>query len=528
MQNLTITLTDRKNTFRTSLGTNNELRVVLHRSSQGFLEQETAEALSQCWELLEFQLGDELSTNTLLKPAPQPSVHSEHNAQDLAKNLYIIGEGRVRLLGFDPQKGREVSVGVLQGGDTFGADAGWGNESLPYQVVAASSGWMACISWEQLQPWLERCPELATHWRQQAQQRQCLSFLKTLTSLRSQSSLILQQLLIYIEETQIPVGDSLADFAASQPGYYWLRSGQIHTQEQTDKPNCQPPTIGEGWGYPQEVPTDWVAQTELSVYRLPQASWEAAQEIVPTLAPGDGSDTNGKTAKPTLKASPKKRLTPVSSVPSPTISTQAAPNTQPQSSDTQSIAFPQPATKRYRGRQFWRGYPFIQQQSSSDCGPTCLAMIGRYWGKRFSINTLRELAGVGRAGASLTGLTKAAQTLSFQATPVRASLSRIAEQQNPWIAHWQGDHYVVVYRVKGDRVLMADPAMGKRLVPRQEFLTNWTGFALLLEPTAQLAAMPDEKLSLKRFWGLLWPHRGILLQVILASLMLQVFGLITI
>ncbi|MEQ9551536.1 MAG: Crp/Fnr family transcriptional regulator [Coleofasciculus sp. G3-WIS-01] len=216
-----------------SLGFDDELRAVLQRSSQGLLDEATAAELSQCFEILEFQLGNELSTDTLLQPAPQRSVHSEHNPDNLAKNLYIIGEGRVRLLGFDSAKGREVSVGVLQGGDTFGADAGWGNESLPYQVVAGSSGWMARIDWEQLQPWLERCPQLAAQWRQQAQHRQCLSFMKTLTKLRSQSSLILQQLLIYIEETQIRAGESLADFAATQPGYFWLRGVDTPPVENT-------------------------------------------------------------------------------------------------------------------------------------------------------------------------------------------------------------------------------------------------------------------------------------------------------
>jgi len=501
---------------------------LLQQLSQGLLDSTTALELSRSFERFELQLGFELLSNIIQQPNPQHSVHEEHNSTYSDTYLYIIGQGRVRLLGFDQSKGREVSVEVLDvSGDSLGADQQLCNESLPYRAIAASEGWIARIRFDQLQPWLERFPELEAHWRQQAQNRQRLIFWKTLTQLRSQSHLAIEQLLPYIEEIQIRAGESLADVATEQPGHFWLHGGEIEPQGAESNAHRLPPTIGESWGHPQPIPTDWVAQTDLSVYWLPLEHWQAAQGIAPVLAAAQPESANGNKPNPSLTSKTPRRLVHKAR-------TQTLPVPQPQpeptsfeSPDTQPIAFPQPTTGRYRGRQFWRGYHFIQQQSSSDCGPTCLAMIGRYWGKRFSLNSLRELADVGRAGASLKGLTKAAQTLGFKATPVRASLSRLQQQKNPWIAHWQGDHYVVVYRVKGDRVLMADPAMGKRLVPRQEFLTNWSGYALLLEPTAQLAAAPEEKRSLKRFWGLLWPHRSILLQIILASLLLQVFGLIT-
>jgi ATP-binding cassette subfamily B protein len=154
-------------------------------------------------------------------------------------------------------------------------------------------------------------------------------------------------------------------------------------------------------------------------------------------------------------------------------------------------------------------------------------MISQYWGKRFSINTLRNLAGIGRSGASLKSLAKAAESLGYQARPVRASLSRLADQKNPWIAHWQGDHYVVVYWIKGDRVLVADPAKGKHKLSRQEFLAGWTGYALLLDPTERLYETPGEKRSLGRFVHLLWPYRHLGLQIILASVLIQVFGLVS-
>ncbi|MGL5197227.1 MAG: peptidase domain-containing ABC transporter, partial [Chroococcales cyanobacterium] len=172
-------------------------------------------------------------------------------------------------------------------------------------------------------------------------------------------------------------------------------------------------------------------------------------------------------------------------------------------------------------------YPHIRQQSSSDCGPACLVMAGKYWGKRFSINYVREIANVGRAGASLKSLAKAAETLGFQARPVRASFSRLAEQHNPWIAHWEGMHYVVIYKVQNNRVLVSDPAQGKRWIPKAQFLNSWTGYALLLDPTERLQDSHSQQRNLGSFLRVLSPYRTLALQIVLASVLIQLFGIVT-
>ncbi|NJK48468.1 peptidase domain-containing ABC transporter, partial [Candidatus Gracilibacteria bacterium] len=196
----------------------------------------------------------------------------------------------------------------------------------------------------------------------------------------------------------------------------------------------------------------------------------------------------------------------------------------PNTSEKPKVQFPIPWMRRL-GR--WSQYPFIEQQSAADCGSTSLAMIFQYWGKRLSINTLRNLTGVGRSGASLKNLGKIAESLGFHARPVRASLNSLIEQKNPWIAHWQGDHYVVVYKFADNKLLVADPARGKRLLTRQEFTKGWTGYALLLDPTERLKDLKNEKPSLGNFFGLLLPYKAIAIQIIFTSLLIQLFGIVT-
>ncbi|BAU10428.1 cyclic nucleotide-binding protein [Leptolyngbya sp. NIES-3755] len=423
---------------------------------------------TQAFGLREIQLGDRLTLDAL-------------------QTFSIVCEGRVRLIC------NGAPVAVLEAGEIWGADHLFCDRTLSYQAIAASSGLIAELSIESLSPWLQQIPHLHEVVNGAVKARQKLLFFKTMTDLRSRSSHTLKQLLPYFNEIRIPAGSTLAEVAS---GRFWLRHGQIQASTAVK--------VGDSWGYPQVVPSDWIAATELSVYHCSIEDWQTVQTIIPT-----------------LQSEPKRQSRSVvhSSVSS------TAPQEQPTlpQSKPSAIDFAKPRTQRPRFGRF----PYIAQQSGSDCGAACLAMISQYWGKRFSINMLRNLAGVGRSGASLKALALAAEKLGFQARPVRSSFNRLAEQTTPWIAHWQGDHYIVVYRVKRNRVILSDPALGRRSLSIAEFQANWTGYALLLHPTALLQAIPGSKPSLGRFLGAFLPYRSMVWSIILASILLQIFGLVT-
>ncbi len=460
-------------------------------------------------EIVEWQLGDQITTysaSSVSNPT-ENSVHPEPEPDEI--NLVL--QGRVRLLAFDPKPERDVCVSVLEEGEIFGGDHHWytPNEPLSYQAIAASEVVIARLTLSKIQerlnqPLVNQLSNLQDYLKTTTKQRQQLIFFKTQTELRRYTSYQLRDTIPHLIEHQISAGTSLKKATPEGSGRYWLYQGQIKGGEQTV-------TIGESWGDPDATPPKWLAQTDLQIYQLPAEQWAA-------LSQGQIKGVKPKQLKQQL----------------PSNVTRLEPKQQPslgvvspaKKGSSQVIAFPKPS-KRHRFKGFWKRYPFIEQQSSSDCGAACLGMISKYWGKYFGINTLRNLAAVGRSGASLKSLSKAAEHLGFQARPVRASLSRIETQKNPWVAHWQGDHYIVVYRVKGKKVLVADPALGKRELSRADFLTGWTGYALLLDPTDRLYETPNEKRSLGQFIKLLWPYRFIGLQIIVVSILIQLFGLVS-
>ena len=197
-----------------------------------------------------------------------------------------------------------------------------------------------------------------------------------------------------------------------------------------------------------------------------------------------------------------------------------------QKTDSPNLYFPRPRVKvKHWWQQWTRRYPFYQQHSASDCGVACLIMVGQYWGKNFDLNELRNIANVDRSGASIKGLIAAAEYLGFAPRPVKADLPGLTQQELPAIVHWEGNHYIVVYKVARDRVIVADPEIGRKILSRQEFVKGWTGYTLLLQPTAKFEHTPEAKHNLGKYIALLQPYWLVLSEILLASLVMQIIGL---
>ena len=194
----------------------------------------------------------------------------------------------------------------------------------------------------------------------------------------------------------------------------------------------------------------------------------------------------------------------------------------------QKLYFPSPKVKLDQWwQQLTKRYPFRRQHSGSDCGVACLVMIGEYWGKNFSITELRSVANVDRSGASIRGLIFAAEHLGFAPRPVKTDVPTLARQKLPAIVHWAGNHYIVVYRVTRNKVLVADPKIGRRTLTYEEFNREWNGYTLLLTPTAKFKSAPEAERDIWKYFALIKPHWLVLLEVIAASLILQLVGLLT-
>ena len=132
-------------------------------------------------------------------------------------------------------------------------------------------------------------------------------------------------------------------------------------------------------------------------------------------------------------------------------------------------------------------FPFLKQHDQSDCGAACLGMVCKYYKMPIGLNRLRDMANVSRYGTSMAALAEAAETLGFLTRGVRTGYEKLMHTELPAILHWKGNHFVVLFKTAKDQVRIADPAVGIRKLSRKEFEAGWTGVALLLEYTDQVA-----------------------------------------
>ncbi|ROH89244.1 peptidase domain-containing ABC transporter [Chryseobacterium cucumeris] len=122
-------------------------------------------------------------------------------------------------------------------------------------------------------------------------------------------------------------------------------------------------------------------------------------------------------------------------------------------------------------------FPFYKQPDTKDCGPTCLRIVSKYYGKSISLQQIRNLSETTREGSSLLGLSDAAENLGFRSMGVQIDFNTLTEEVPfPCVAHWNKNHFVVVYKIdKNNKVYISDPSYGLITYTREEFIKSWIG-----------------------------------------------------
>lgn len=170
-----------------------------------------------------------------------------------------------------------------------------------------------------------------------------------------------------------------------------------------------------------------------------------------------------------------------------------------------------------------------------DCGPTCLRMIAKHYGKSFSVQQLREQSFIQRTGVNLLGISEAAAAIGMRSTGVRTTLAKLKTQcKLPCILHWNQAHFVVLYRVEHKRgkwrFYIADPAYGLLKYEEEELKKCWIstrqggeekGIALLLDVTPRFYETEPVKYDRLSLWYLMSyvrPYRKAMMQLVLGLL----------
>ncbi len=149
-----------------------------------------------------------------------------------------------------------------------------------------------------------------------------------------------------------------------------------------------------------------------------------------------------------------------------------------------------------------KSFPFYKQADNKDCGPTCLKIVAKYYGKIFNIQKLRNLSETTRSGSNLKHIANAAEKIGFRSLGVKISFEKLKEATLPCVVHWDKVHFVVLYKIKNDKCYISDPGHGKLNYSKKEFIQRWIGnnadektmegVTLLLETTPKFFQEEDD------------------------------------
>lgn len=184
-------------------------------------------------------------------------------------------------------------------------------------------------------------------------------------------------------------------------------------------------------------------------------------------------------------------------------------------------------------------FPVYKQPDAKDCGPTCLRIIAKYYGKLISLREIRELTETTRVGSNLLKLSEASEILGFKSTGVKLDYNQLKEAPLPLIVHWNKNHFIVVYKIKKDIIYISDPSYGLISYTKKEFLPRWIGnnatedtkegIALLLEATPKFRNRKSEntdKKSLRFLFQYLLKYKRLLIQLCIGLLVGSMLQLI--
>jgi ATP-binding cassette subfamily B protein len=417
--------------------------------------------------------------------------------------LILAGEARVL-----DERGRPVEIAVLGVGGVFAHESLLSNAPYPYHVYASSDCTVLLVARATFDAWLASRPALLGEVREAARRHERRGLLERSMLAGVLDAAGIEAAAAAARDRRIAPGELLVTEGRAPDAVFVVGEGRLRlTRGGGDAVGfAQAGDLIEETGIVAALARDAsvVAETECRVLAIPADAFRALVE--------------GERAGPTLAG-----LLPARS------DTQAPPRGDEPADEADALLhwkLPeyQPPPRRFA----WlpRRRAAVRQQSAMDCGPACLATICRHYGKRVSLNRLREMCRVGSAGASMLNILHAARAIGFEAHPILSTLEHLRGNHLPALVNWRGYHWIVVHAVDDRRVVVADPGAGVVTMTPDEFSKGWTRYTIFMRPTPAFAAVEESRPTLAQFTPYVAAHRREIVEIGVASLTIQVLALL--
>ena len=355
--------------------------------------------------------------------------------------LYVIRSGTVRL--FSEDNGKEVSQGVRKGGDVLAEIGALREHVHDVSARASAKTEILFLSREAIAPVL-------------ASNKDAAAFLSSYTAIRMAGGVVsrlfelkgkvdqneLAQLVRSLGVKRVQAGVTILTQGSSEDRrLYVVRQGKVRITREEEGTQYPISTARQGEFFgefaalnPGEQPASVVAETDAVLLVLPADTLRLLLERKPQIK--EFLENRIKTAERELER-------------------------QKQLAERRGRRLLLDWTGGSRiGEKVLPRFELVEQAEEADCGAACLAMICKHYGIAITLGKLRELANVTTQGATLDSLARVGESLGFTARGMKCTFESLLGFDLPFIVHWEGYHYIVVYGVSKKHVWVADPALG--------------------------------------------------------------------
>lgn len=168
------------------------------------------------------------------------------------------------------------------------------------------------------------------------------------------------------------------------------------------------------------------------------------------------------------------------------------------------------------------------QPEHYDTGLHCLVLIAKYNGVAADASQIKHAFAIGSSGMNGTEIVRAARELGFKAKAVTATYDKLLKLPMPSIVHMAGSGYIILAKADAGQTLVLHPAENSpRVMSKEDFSAEWKGTVILLSYRGAGFFGSEEVFGLRWFVPAIWKYRKSLSNVLIASLVLQIFALVT-
>lgn len=169
----------------------------------------------------------------------------------------------------------------------------------------------------------------------------------------------------------------------------------------------------------------------------------------------------------------------------------------------------------------------VLQDGFKECGSACLLSIIRYYGGNVSMERILELTKTGKDGTNFHNMSLAGLELGMMSKGYFIdNINDLDNIEKPFISQIvinNYHHFVVVYKINGEKITIMDPAKGMENISISEFLKIFTGYILIMEPIKKLPIYNDNNYLLNTIKEIIISNKKIIINLILLTLITTIF-----